>query len=360
MKKTVNISLGNRSYTIEEDAYEQLDQYVNRCRKSLKDDTDLDDVISDIETAFADRLDERTESSKIVNLKLVKSIILVMGEMEIDDSIESNDKKLDDKKDGWQENVHSLLKHPVYKNRQEKIIDGVCAGLARAVDINPIWVRLAFVGLLFVGGSSILIYIVLMFLLPNEPKDEYKKSTFVANRTRVQKKIDSWKLKSGPVGTRLTSIVLSFIKIILMLLIIGLSIAIVSIISGVGAFLSYIGGQYSTNLAPIGLSNNANSKMLVVSLAIFTIIPIFGVLIYIVKGLGGKSRINYRPDWILALLWIVAIFFVSLSGSSIYRSTDSYRRVNCPESVSVDEYMNNLEWIDDKGFVCKNKKLIGN
>jgi phage shock protein C len=48
----------------------------------------------------------------------------------------------------------------------DRIIGGVCSGLAEAFHLDPIWVRLAFVVLAFVQGIGVVLYVVLLVIMP--------------------------------------------------------------------------------------------------------------------------------------------------------------------------------------------------
>ncbi|MGB0368081.1 MAG: PspC domain-containing protein [Flavobacteriales bacterium] len=49
--------------------------------------------------------------------------------------------------------------------KQGKIL-GVCAGLAEHFDLDPTVVRIAFIIFLFMGGSGILLYLILALVMP--------------------------------------------------------------------------------------------------------------------------------------------------------------------------------------------------
>lgn len=55
-----------------------------------------------------------------------------------------------------------------YRRSQSKVFAGVASGIADYLSTDPIWIRLAFVVGTFIGGSTILIYIILMFVLPKD------------------------------------------------------------------------------------------------------------------------------------------------------------------------------------------------
>jgi phage shock protein PspC (stress-responsive transcriptional regulator) len=50
----------------------------------------------------------------------------------------------------------------------DRILGGVCSGLAEGFHVEALWVRLAFVILTFLNGVGILLYIVLWVLMPEQ------------------------------------------------------------------------------------------------------------------------------------------------------------------------------------------------
>lgn len=57
----------------------------------------------------------------------------------------------------------------LYKSRANRMIDGVCGGLAEYFGLDPTLVRIAWVLLTLLGGSGILLYIVAMIIMPANP-----------------------------------------------------------------------------------------------------------------------------------------------------------------------------------------------
>jgi phage shock protein C len=63
----------------------------------------------------------------------------------------------------------------LYRSTQERMFAGVCGGIAEYLDVDPTLVRLFFVALtLLSGGQGLLIYIVLMLVVPEQPKETRK------------------------------------------------------------------------------------------------------------------------------------------------------------------------------------------
>ncbi len=54
------------------------------------------------------------------------------------------------------------------RSKNDKMIAGVCGGLARYFNIDPAIVRLLFVLAVVLGGASPLIYLVLWIVMPEE------------------------------------------------------------------------------------------------------------------------------------------------------------------------------------------------
>ncbi|MEX2593803.1 MAG: PspC domain-containing protein [Anditalea sp.] len=54
----------------------------------------------------------------------------------------------------------------LFRNPDDRVIGGVSSGLSAYFDIDVLWVRLAFVGLVFAGGSGFVIYLILWIITP--------------------------------------------------------------------------------------------------------------------------------------------------------------------------------------------------
>ena len=58
----------------------------------------------------------------------------------------------------------------LYKSNDNKMIDGVCGGIAEYFDIDPTVVRLAWVLFCTLGGSWIFAYIIAAIIIPRAPQ----------------------------------------------------------------------------------------------------------------------------------------------------------------------------------------------
>ncbi|MBR4288868.1 MAG: PspC domain-containing protein [Clostridia bacterium] len=57
----------------------------------------------------------------------------------------------------------------LYKSNTDKKIDGVCAGIAEYLNLDPTVIRLAWILFSLLGGSGILAYIIAAVVIPRNP-----------------------------------------------------------------------------------------------------------------------------------------------------------------------------------------------
>ena len=57
----------------------------------------------------------------------------------------------------------------LYKSNENKMVCGVCGGIAEYFDIDPTMVRLGWVLFCALGGSGILAYIIAAIVIPGRP-----------------------------------------------------------------------------------------------------------------------------------------------------------------------------------------------
>ena len=60
----------------------------------------------------------------------------------------------------------------LYKSNRNKMVDGVCGGIAEYFSIDPTLVRLGWVLFCVMGGSGLLAYLVAALVMPRNP-DEF-------------------------------------------------------------------------------------------------------------------------------------------------------------------------------------------
>jgi len=61
------------------------------------------------------------------------------------------------------------------RSKEDRMVAGVCGGIANYLDLDPTLVRLVFVALsLMSGGQGLIIYIIMMLVVPEESSEKAK------------------------------------------------------------------------------------------------------------------------------------------------------------------------------------------
>lgn len=174
MKKTVQVSIGRKPFTIDDDAYEIIQGYLERAKSRLHTDPDKDEILTDLEMAMAGHLHDVSENMVVDKASAQKTVEL-MGEVEqLGSEEEPRAHKEKQHKNSetrnFADNVRKILRKPIYKDHDREVLDGVCAGIARILDIDPLWVRLLFVIVTITsyGVGGVVLYFVLMLVMKDK------------------------------------------------------------------------------------------------------------------------------------------------------------------------------------------------
>jgi len=176
MKKNLRVNISGLIFNIDDDAYKALQNYLDRLKHHFGSSESSKEIISDIESRIAEMFQAESGTvENIIDLSTVKEVIKAMGEpSEIDGEEEDANEQRAHHNTGNKENYsqynssytqYEKTKRRLYRDPDNKIIGGVSSGLATYFNIDPIWVRLAFVLLTFYG-MSILVYIILWIAIP--------------------------------------------------------------------------------------------------------------------------------------------------------------------------------------------------
>lgn len=165
MNKTVTINISGIIFHIEEDAYDRLSKYLSTIKGYFSKTDGGNEIMSDIEARIAELLQGKINAGKqVILLADVEYVMNVMGRPE-DFGAEAKQEENNNSEE--QEPVYQeRIKRRLFRNPDEKALGGVCSGLAAYFGIDTVWVRLAMFLLIFFGGLSIWVYIVLWIVIP--------------------------------------------------------------------------------------------------------------------------------------------------------------------------------------------------
>lgn len=145
MKTTENISLAGYAFTIETDAYAELESYLDDIREAFRNDDNAEEITSDIEERIAELLREKCISGMVVNLDMIHDIRRRIGNPKdmVQDDTEAAPSQEPEKK--HEEPKKSWKSRRLFRNMDEKVLGGVCAGLGAYFGIDKVLFRIFFI-----------------------------------------------------------------------------------------------------------------------------------------------------------------------------------------------------------------------
>lgn len=183
MKKNITINLFGSLYSIDEDAYELLEKYLNNMKSYFSKRDGGDEIADDIEHRVAELLSEmKNNGAEAVSIEDIQAIIKRIGnpeEMDDTDNNESNDNSNDSFSESSAEGNRKTYfgGRNLYRNPDNQVIGGVLSGLCTYFGGNdPLPWRIIFV-ILAIATELIpffIIYIILWAIMPMAETAEQK------------------------------------------------------------------------------------------------------------------------------------------------------------------------------------------
>ena len=174
MKKIININLSGRVIPIEDSAYEKLQAYIESLRRYFIHEEGRDEIINDIESRIAELMNEkiRKGASSVTDAD-VDEIIASMGRPEDFQAAEdtetiSTGSQSYQSRTASDEPYTTRKRNRLYRDSSDKILGGVCSGLANYMNVDPAIIRILFAIITFGGfGFGVLAYLLLWIVLPS-------------------------------------------------------------------------------------------------------------------------------------------------------------------------------------------------
>jgi phage shock protein PspC (stress-responsive transcriptional regulator) len=157
MKRIININLSGRVIPIEDSAYEKLQAYIESLRRYFIHEEGRDEIINDIESRIAELMNEkiRKGASSVTDAD-VDEIIASMGRpedfqaAEEAETISPGSQSYQSRPTG-EETYTTRKRNRLYRDSSDKILGGVCSGLANYMNVDPAIIRILFAIITFGG-----------------------------------------------------------------------------------------------------------------------------------------------------------------------------------------------------------------
>ena len=325
------MNLGGFFFHIDEDAYQKLNRYFDAIRSSLSIEG-RDEIMNDIESRVSELFSEKlTNNKQVLGLKDVDDVIAIMGQPE--------DYKIED--DGKTTNTNyaytaSGKTKKLYRDKDSGVIAGVCSGLGHYFGVDPVWIRIVLVLLVFAGfGTGLLAYLILWLVTPEavttseklemrgEPitisniekkvKEEFESVSEKFKNADYTQMGENVKTGAQKVGNTLGDIIVSIMKVFAKF--IGAMMIFIGSVTIISLLISLITLGSTSNLSMPWLDyfntfNYTNTSMWVIAFMFFLAIgiPFFflillglKILVTNLKSIGNIAKYTLLALWILSV-----------------------------------------------------------
>jgi phage shock protein PspC (stress-responsive transcriptional regulator) len=341
------MNLSGIIFHIEEDAYEKLNRYLTTIKGYFNDTEGRDEIMGDIESRIAEMLQEKVNQTKqAILLTDVESIIAVMGKPEDfageNEKAESNSPKQDP---AYTEGRYGKR---LFRDPDDKILGGVCSGIANYFDLDPIWIRGAFAVSFFAFGSGALLYLVLWVIMPlakttaeklqmrgekvdinnigktvNEELNDLKKRvnrfgeevSSPAGRERMRNTTRSAGHFIGATLVSFFRIVGKIFSVFILVICVIFLTALMAAIFGKSNIVNFDGNSIHFSIyemAAAALPADISVELVILTLVLAIGIPLLFIIYGIVKFLFNINQRNKYVNYTASILWVIGI------GLSIY------------------------------------------
>ena len=176
MQRIIQINIAGRILPIEEDAYVILKEYITSLERQFGAD-DGKEIIEDIENRIAELFGIRLQGgAPAIDRSDVQKVIDTLGAAsDLHDGPTNNSNNASQGSRQYTYNQYqqrgSARPYPYTHDRllrdpYDKVIGGVCSGIARYFDVDPVIMRLVMVVLFLVFGVGFIAYIIAWAVIP--------------------------------------------------------------------------------------------------------------------------------------------------------------------------------------------------
>ncbi len=349
MKKTLTINLNNIVFHIDDDAYELLHGYLSDVEKHLSED-EKREVMADIEARVAELFSEKLQKNKtVVNIEDVQDIINILGSP----NQYSSEEEQSETNNSYQKSEKRKSKH-YYRDPDNAILGGVCAGVAAYFSWDVTWVRIFTILLTFLTGFNLVwVYLLVWIIAP--------KATTAAHRLEMQgedvtvenikeevknvkKFVESEKFKQNvsTFGDKFVDFMRGFFKVIFSIFggILGFAGVIVlgALIIGLLVLIfepALINGFYPEITGEWSVLTPEKIVLLIISLLLIVGCPVFMLIYWIVRLISGKRDFSKTTSLVILILWLAGLFmFYSVGAKTVI----TWRNHNNGFTFDFDDY----------------------
>ncbi len=328
MNKTIIININGTVFHIEEDAYELLKGYMTDVKRHFMNSADSLEITTDIENRIAEMFTEilLRENKQVIIEQDVNFVTEQMGSVADFETADSGN-----------EPSGSFYTHTdrrrLFRDPDDYLVAGVCAGIANYFEMNPAWVRLAFAFAIAFAGTGLILYTVLWIVVPKAitradrmaMKGEKQnlqgfKKNFEEELTMVRRNLSNFGNEARPFVYRARDFASDLFhhlgnflngagKILVKLLGIFILLCCFSlIIFTVVAFVALMGfGEFTPFNIPYSILRHSHADYIYLTAFLIAFIPLLGIILLTLKGFFNVGSINRATGSSALIIWLCAL-----------------------------------------------------
>jgi len=367
MNKTIIININGIVFHIEEDAYEILKNYMTEVKRHFMDSADSLEITTDIENRIAEMFSEllQREGKQVIVEQDVTTIIEQMGTV-ADFEHADEEEKNSANPFAYKNSVNRRL----FRDRDDHLVSGVCAGIANYFDIDPVWIRLAFAVFAFVGGTGLLLYIILWVVVPKAVTRADKmamkgeKQNLAGFAKNLEDELSTVRHSFSNFGTEAKPFVYkardfagdffthlgAALRVLLNILIklVGIFVILVCfgfIVFSIIAFVAAVGfgNMHMFPMTPFSLLHNRNAKPIFICGLVVAVIPLLSIIIATLRGIFKVGSVSYFTGTSALIVWIMAVGGVTYYAVKI---SDNFKEsAGFTQTINLKPTKNNTYYI---------------
>ncbi|MDR1877605.1 MAG: PspC domain-containing protein [Flavobacteriaceae bacterium] len=348
MNRSVSISLGGLSFFIEEDAFYELQKYLEEVKASLETgEDDTNEIIRDVEARIAELFKEWLGNYRqVVDIKDIDKVISIMGapEQYHSEGIEEDSIKTSGT---YKEKEDKFYQRQMYRDMDDKMIAGVCSGVAHFFGIQPIWLRLGMILLFIFYGwfldglipAFFFAYIILWIVMPkavttsDKLKMKGKPVNFDSikeyiNKDEVSEQAGKIKKNLSKASNGIGDFLETFFKIVakVTVLFMGIIFVVIAVSFIVSYFvcsfsLSFPGGS-SSQYINLVFDSSWQLYLLVILSGIVVLIPSLFLLLIGLRLITKKKIVKITVTAVISLLvtWLISAVVITIMSITLVAS----------------------------------------
>lgn len=351
MKRTLTINLCGIGYTIDEDAYNALQEYLHKLEAQFPNEDDRE-ILSDIEQRIAEIFSERLGNKRqVVNMDDVNAVMETLGAPEQFDEEEETGSDGERGRSAKAEKAEQRKHRKFYRDTDNQILGGVAAGIAAYLGWDVTLVRIILLLIIILGFGYIIPAYLVVWLIAPEAKTTAQKLEMQGVEPSIENmkrylESEQFKSSASRIGSRLGAVVLWLFRFAAIIFGISVSaVGIVVILALVYALVALMvtgGAAYVTELLAFGPMTEGALVALIVSSLVFFTIPLVSIVMATVRLLRrDKSPVSTRRKvwgWVWFGVWVVS--FITLC-TTVFFNMPHY--IGWDEYVDVDEHLRTTE-----------------